>query len=197
MSRKFNRAEQNYSTVEKEIATIVWGIKHFRPYLYGRRFKIVSVHKPLTWIMSVKDPGSCLLRWRIQLEEYDNEIVYKPGVQNSSAYALSRINALAGDDSESSGIDQEMKIKILQKNHDSVLGGHKGMNKSYEAIKLHYQWPNMRKEIEDYVKKCEKCQTNKTLRPTKRAPREITTTARHPFERCALDILGPLTETTK
>ena len=112
----------------------------------------MSDHKPLTWIMSVKDPGSRLLRWRIQLEEYDYEIVYKPGVQNSNADALSRINALAGDDSESSGIDQEMKIKILQENHDSVLGGqHKGMNKTYEAIKVHYQWPNMRKEIEDCV----------------------------------------------
>jgi hypothetical protein len=123
--------------------------------LYGRRFKTVSDHKPFTWIMSVKDPGSRLLRWRIQLEEYDYEIVYKSGVQNSNAGALSRINALAGDDSESSGIDQEIKIKILQENHDSVLGGHKGMNKTYEAIKSHYQWPNMRKEIENYVKKCE------------------------------------------
>jgi hypothetical protein len=49
-SRKFNMSEQNYSTVEKELAVIVWGIKHFRPYLYGKRFKIVSDHKPLTWI---------------------------------------------------------------------------------------------------------------------------------------------------
>jgi hypothetical protein len=37
---------------------------------------------------------------------------------------------------------------------------------------------------------------NKTLRPKKRAAKEIKTTARHPFERCALDIVGPLTETT-
>jgi hypothetical protein len=65
--------------VEKELAAIVWGIKHFCPYLYGRRFKVVSDHKPLKWIMNVKDPGSRLLRWRIQLEEYDYEIVYKPG----------------------------------------------------------------------------------------------------------------------
>ena len=61
-SRSFNKAERNYSTVEKELAAIVWGIKHFRLYLYGRKFKIVSDHKPLTWIMSVKDPGSRLLR---------------------------------------------------------------------------------------------------------------------------------------
>jgi hypothetical protein len=56
-SRTFNWAEQNYSSVESELAAIVWGIKHFRPYLYGTEFKIVS-DKPLTWIMSAKDPGS-------------------------------------------------------------------------------------------------------------------------------------------
>jgi hypothetical protein len=52
--------------LEEELAVIVWGIKHFRPYLYGRKFKIISDHKPLMWIMSVKDPGSRLLRWRSQ-----------------------------------------------------------------------------------------------------------------------------------
>ena len=40
---------------------IVWGVKHLWPYLYGRKFKTVSDHKPLMWIMSVKDPGSRLM----------------------------------------------------------------------------------------------------------------------------------------
>jgi hypothetical protein len=61
-SRKFSEAERNYDTLEKELAAIVWEIKHFRLYLYGRKFKIVSDHKPLTRIMSVKNPGSRLLR---------------------------------------------------------------------------------------------------------------------------------------
>jgi hypothetical protein len=69
------------------------------------------------------------------------------------------------------------------------------MNKTYEAIRRYYLWPNMREEIEDYVRKCEKCQMNKTLRPKYKAPLEITTTARQPFERCALDVVGPLPET--
>jgi len=195
-SRSFNKAERNYSTVEKELAAIVWGIKHFRPYLYGRRFKVVSDHKPLKWIMNVKDPGSRLLRWRIQLEEYDYEIVYKPGGQNTNADALSRINALQKEDSEPGEVDADMKAKIFQESHDSILGGHRGMNKTYEAIRRHYQWPNMRREVEEYVKRCTKCQLNKALRPRGKAPMEITTTAKQPFERCALDIVGPLTETT-
>lgn len=193
-SRSFNKSEKNYSTVEKELAAIVWGIKYFRPYLYGRKFKVVSDHKPLTWIMSVKDPGSRLLRWRLQLEEYDYEIVYKPGSQNSNADALSRIGALNREVSDSEEIDEEMKGKILHENHDSILGGHRGMNKTYQAIRQHYSWPNMKKEIEEYVRKCTKCQLNKALRAKKKAPMEITTTASHPFEKCSLDIVGPLVE---
>jgi hypothetical protein len=88
-----------------------------------------------------------------------------------------------------------MKTKIFQESHDSILGGYRSMNKTYEAIRRHYQWPDMKREVE-YVKKCTKCQLNKVLRPRGKAPMEITTTAKQPFERCALDIVGPLTETT-
>jgi hypothetical protein len=107
--------------------------------------------------MSVKDPGSRLMRWRIQLEEYDYEIIHKPGAQNSNADALSRIGSLTQGDGELGERDPGKKIKILQVNHDSVLGGHRGMNKTYEAIKRYYQNPNMKREVEDYVKKCAKC----------------------------------------
>jgi hypothetical protein len=85
--------------------------------------------------MSAKDPDSRLMKWRIQLEEYDYEVAYKPGVQNSNANALSRIGTLA----KFGEIDPDMKVKILQENHDSILGSHRGMNKTYETIKRYYQ----------------------------------------------------------
>ena len=91
-------------------------------------------------------------------------------MQNSNADALSRIGALASEGNDSDEIDSDMKLKILQENHDSILGGHRGMNKTYESIKRHYRWPNMKREIEDYVKACAKCQINKTLRPKKLRP---------------------------
>lgn len=90
-SRTLNRAESNYSTTERELLSIVWSVKHFRPYLYGRKFVILTDHKPLTWLFNVKDPGSRLVRWRLTLEEYDYKINYKPGKLNNNADALSRI----------------------------------------------------------------------------------------------------------
>jgi hypothetical protein len=102
----------------------------------------------------VKDPGSRLLSWRLQLEEYDYEVVYKPGSQNSNADALSHIGALNREVSDSEEIDEATKGKILHENHDSILGGRRGMNKTYKAIRQHCYWPNMKTEIEEYVRKC-------------------------------------------
>ena len=90
-SRTLTQTEQNYRTIEKELLAIVWSCKYFRPYLFGRRFKIVTDHKPLTWLFNLKEPNSKLVRWRLKLEEYDYEISYKKGTLNSNADALSRI----------------------------------------------------------------------------------------------------------
>jgi glutathione S-transferase len=89
-SRTLNQAEQNYSTIEKELTAIVWACRYFRPYLLGKHFTIVTDHRPLTWMFSVKDPSSRLLRWRLLLEEYDYTIAYKAGKKNVNADALSR-----------------------------------------------------------------------------------------------------------
>lgn len=97
-SRTLNNAEQNYSTAEKELLAIVDSVKHFRPYLFGQKFKVISDHKPLTWLMNCKDPSSRLVRWRLKLLEYDYEIAYKPGKMNSNADFLSRpINQISSD----------------------------------------------------------------------------------------------------
>lgn len=93
-SRTLSETEQRYSTIEKELLSIVWAIKYFRPYLYGKKFTIYTDHRPLTWIMSIKDPNSKLTRWRLRLAEYNYDVKYKKGKSNTNADALSRIQTV-------------------------------------------------------------------------------------------------------
>ena len=90
-SRTLNNAEKNYSTTEKELLAIVWAVKYFRPYVFGTTFKVVTDHKPLLYVFNISDPGSRLTRFRLKLEEYNYEIIYKAGKKNTNADALSRI----------------------------------------------------------------------------------------------------------
>ena len=222
-SRILNRAEQNYSTTEKELLAIVWAVKHFRPYVYGTKFKIVTDHKPLIWLFNVNDPGSRLIRWRLKLEEYDYEIIHKAGRANANADALSRnvkreahvteatdkVLALNedGEHAYTSNEDdkeednkceqaytEEQKKQILYEYHDAPTGGHQGIERTIKRIRLKHNWPGLTADVERYVRKCELCQKNKLSRRIK-APLIVTDTPSRPFEKCALDIVGPLTIT--
>ena len=61
-SRKLLPREVRYSTVEKECLAIKLSLEAFKVYLLGRRFKIVTDHRALQWINSLKDKNARLLR---------------------------------------------------------------------------------------------------------------------------------------
>lgn len=91
VSRTLNEHELNYSTIEKECLGIVWYLKQFRPYIYGRKIELFTDHKPLIWLHNLKEPNAKLMRWRLQIGEYDYAIHYKEGHLNKVADCLSRI----------------------------------------------------------------------------------------------------------
>lgn len=70
-SRPLNKAEKNDPTTDKELLAIVWAIKYFRPYLYGRRFRIITDHRPLIYLFGMNNPSSRLTKFRLCLEECD------------------------------------------------------------------------------------------------------------------------------
>lgn len=88
-SRTLNRTEENYSTTEKEFLAMYWAVKHFEHYLWGRKFKLVTDHQPLTY--SLSNTNKRIFRGKLELEGYDYELIYKPGRNNVVADALSRI----------------------------------------------------------------------------------------------------------
>jgi hypothetical protein len=97
------------------------------------------------------------------------------------------VDTVSKENDPSDEFDEDRKKQILYEFHDSPVGGHRGMNETYRAIKSQYSWPNMRREVEEYVKQCRSCQVKKMVIPKHKAPMEMT--AEHPFEKCYLDIV--------
>lgn len=95
---------------------------------------------------------------------------------------------------EEETLSESEKLKIIKEYHDTPLGGHQGVTRTYKRMKMVYTWKNMKTDIKNYIKKCSSCQKNKLCLKSK-APLEITSTAEKPFEKCYLDIVGPLTKT--
>lgn len=50
-SRHLSRREQRFSTTEKEALAILDSIEHFKVYLYGQEFIVLTDHQPLKWLM--------------------------------------------------------------------------------------------------------------------------------------------------
>lgn len=69
-SRTLTKAEQGYSQVDREALGIVFGVKSFYQYVYGRLFVLEIDHKPLVYIFGVKNglpqiAGARVQRWAV------------------------------------------------------------------------------------------------------------------------------------
>lgn len=85
-----------WSVIEKEALAIIFGIRKFQQYLYGRRFSLLTYHQPLTLLFGSKKAipavaASHIQRWAIQLSAYQYDIKYRKSKQNANADALSRL----------------------------------------------------------------------------------------------------------
>ena len=86
-----SNVEKRYSQIEREALAITWGIEHFRIYLLGEKFNVISDHKPLEVIFNkIKSTIPARIeRWILRLQQYDFKVFYQKGANNPADY-LSR-----------------------------------------------------------------------------------------------------------
>ena len=90
-SRSLTPCEQRYSQTEKEALSLVWACEKFHVYLYGRRFELVTDHKPLEVIYGPRSrPSARIERWVLRMQPYDFQVVHVQGHKNI-ADPLSRL----------------------------------------------------------------------------------------------------------
>ena len=95
-SRTLTPTEQKYAQVEREALALVFGVKRFHQYLYGRKFTLITDHKPLTTILGPHQAiptlaAARLQRWAITLSTYNYEIQFRPTEEHANADGLSRL----------------------------------------------------------------------------------------------------------
>ncbi|XP_061192328.1 uncharacterized protein LOC133200561 [Saccostrea echinata] len=96
-SRTLNKAERNYSQIDKEALKIVFGVKKFHTYLYGREFTLITDHQPLVSIFNPKKGISVTSAERMQrhaifLSGYTYNIEYRNTKRHTNPDGLSRIS---------------------------------------------------------------------------------------------------------
>nr|GEU40734.1 putative reverse transcriptase domain-containing protein [Tanacetum cinerariifolium] len=126
-SRQLKVHKENYTTYDLELGAVVFALRLWRHYFYGKKCVVFTNHKSLQYILNQKGLNLRQQRWIELLSDYDCEIRYHLGKANVVTDALS----------------QKERIKPL--------------HKMYQDLKPLYWWPNMKADIATYVCKCLTC----------------------------------------
>lgn len=92
-SKSLNAAQRKYSATDRECLAIHWAITHWRVYLLGQRFVVVTDHMALKWLFAAnrRDPHHRHDRLILDLQQYDFTVVHRAGSAHADADALSRM----------------------------------------------------------------------------------------------------------
>ncbi|GBG90864.1 hypothetical protein CBR_g51370 [Chara braunii] len=91
-SKSVPACKRNYAAPTGECHAAFWGISHFRAYLYGQKFTLVTDHEPLLALKKSKDYSGMIGRWTTVLQSMDFDIRHRKHERHGNADGLKRLH---------------------------------------------------------------------------------------------------------
>ncbi|CAJ0949330.1 unnamed protein product [Ranitomeya imitator] len=89
-------------------------------------------------------------------------------------------------------VPHQFRSELLRIAHEIPLAGHLGISKTKARLFQHFYWPKMGTVVSNYCRSCITCQRVGKARPALKAPLIPLPVIEEPFQRIAVDIVGPL-----
>ena len=91
MPAKLNGAQQNYTTMEKDMLAVVFAYEKFHSYIIGSKVIVFMDHATIRHLFTKKDAKPRLIQWILLLQEFDIEIRDRKRSENVVMNHISRI----------------------------------------------------------------------------------------------------------
>ena len=99
-SKGLTACQKKWTATELEAGALIYALETFRTYIMGKTTTVRTDHSPLPWLKQHKDKSYKLTRWVLRLQEFDIDIVHKPGKKMSHVDALSRAPVTGQEEAE-------------------------------------------------------------------------------------------------
>jgi hypothetical protein len=91
-SKVLNPTQRNYSAYKKELFALVYALRKFHVYLWGRSDSVLFTdHKPLIYMFTTPNPSPAVQQWMDELLMYNFSVHHRPGILNVLPDSLSRM----------------------------------------------------------------------------------------------------------
>ena len=94
-------------------------------------------------------------------------------------------------------VPEVLRTKVLSLAHDCIMSGHQGVKRTYERVIAHFYWPGVHGDVVRYCRSCDICQRTIAKGRNTKTPLSKMPLIERPFQRVAVDLIGPIAPITE